>query len=34
VSKRFVEMQGGSISVEGNSGGGTVFRILLPAANA
>ena len=34
VSRRFVEMQGGSISVEGNSGGGTVFRILLPAANA
>jgi len=34
VSKRFVEMQGGSISVEGNTGGGTVFRILLPAADA
>lgn len=33
VSKRFVEMQGGTISVEGNKGGGTVFRILLPAAD-
>jgi two-component system sensor histidine kinase AtoS len=32
ISKQFVEMHGGTISVEKNPDGGTTFRIALPAA--
>ncbi len=32
VTKRFVEAHGGTISVDENPTGGTIFRILLPAA--
>ena len=31
VTKRFVEAHGGTISVEDNPSGGTIFRILLPS---
>ena len=34
VSKRLAEQQGGSISFTRNAGGGTTFRIRLPAARA
>ncbi len=34
ISKQFIEMHGGTISVEKNPPGGTIFRVALPAAAA
>ena len=34
LTKDFVLLHGGSISVEDNAGGGTLFRVLLPLMNA
>lgn len=34
ISKQFVEMNGGTISVEKNPEGGTIFKIILPSGSA
>lgn len=31
ISKRLIEEHGGKISIEGNNGGGSTFRISLPS---